>query len=253
MKKRFLPLIICALLTQFSNAQKLDYETKKWYVPNADKNYHTDNVPNAEEFSKPQTDEPVTLDMLNAPKGVYRTYEDFINKKAEPLIFLSTGHGHAGSKLLVKELTFEGSDKKDVKIKPEEIWGFVDVYGNLNRMAKYFSKYGTFYIPYTVEYVSDYIMYHPNNGYTIDLRPWQWCSKDLKSPIVEATYYFQHNKNKHIEVSNCQNECEKKAPKLYSAWTLKIEECELTCPGIKFVYCWSKKNEDCKYKQGAMQ
>ena len=131
--------VSCILLMQFASAQKMDYETKLWFLANSSKTYFQ-NIKNTEEFSKPQTNEPVTLEMLNAPKGIYRTYDDFLKKNVEAMLYTENNPcGHAGTKFFVVDLEFKDASKKLVKIKPETIWGFVDNIGRLYRIGKFFS------------------------------------------------------------------------------------------------------------------
>src|SRR4051812_11874762 len=102
--------------------------------------------------------ENITLDLLNCPPGIFRTYEDFITGKVEAADFHNSGVIVSGGNVATHDLVFKGPNGK-IKVKPESIWGFKHDNGTLYRMGKFASKKGTFTIPFSVDYVSDHIGY----------------------------------------------------------------------------------------------
>jgi hypothetical protein len=234
---------VMVFFSQMIFAQHLTYEQKKEYL--RQENIHFDDKTATGDVSKPQTHEQVTLAMLNCPVGLYRTYEDFVNQKPEALVYQNFSmkggsfKGYTGTDVVFKD----GAGKK-VTVSCDEFWGFKDKDGYLWRNGKFASSGGTFALPFSVEYVSDYIEYHPCPYSNCSYKPFEWCSGDLKSPLLHSDYYHKNNKTLHDKVSKYQTDCDAKAPRGINQWIAKCESCELLCPYLRFVFVHDPKKSD---------
>ncbi len=236
-------------------AQHLTYEQKKHFA-NQKQSFWEDKTKTGD-VSKPQTNEAVTLEMLNCPPGVYKTYEDFVNRKPEnltPTVFNCKGGGFKG--YIGGEMVFKDASGKKVTLSCDEFWGWKEKDGILWRNAVFTTAKGSFAVPFYVEYVSDYIEYHPTwmvSNY--EFRPFEWCSADLKSPLQVSEYYTRQNKTRYAKVSAYQNGCDAKAPRGINQWIAQCESCETQCPDIRFIYVRTKGGipEQGIYKKGGME
>ncbi len=252
MKNVLLLIFAISAALPISAQGKLSYEQKMAMMASG-ATFQATNQKSPGDLSIPQTNEPVTADMLNCPMGVYRSYEDFVNKKAEPLEFSALLIKGAGGLKDIIGARFKNSSNKEVTVDCGTMWGFKTKEGKLYRTGTFFYT-KELHILFEVEYVSDYVFYHPYHDDKILFKPFEWCSSDLKSPVLESKYYFsKYTSTRHDKVEQCQNACEKKAPRSTFRWYKEIANCELSCADIRFVYVAPTDTESGGYKAGGMQ
>lgn len=180
--------------------------------------------------------EKITLDMLNAPVGLYRTYEDFINKTPDQTYnSMSTGIVYAGGKMSQKELTFYGKGNKNLKLKPSEVWGWKEDNGEFFRFGPFNSKLGKLVIRFRVAYVSDFIMYHPEDVVGSSINPSNWYSNNFKSEIKPLPRGTSIEGTNFQKIKSFMDSCTATKPSAPTMVTDKLEhDCTIINPYYKF-------------------
>ena len=144
--------------------------------------------------SKPHTNtltatEPeITIDLLNRPVGLYRTYDDFLNGKAEDITFLYWKFTFANQRLL----SFKAHCKvngKEVDIPTNDFWGLRNQQGLYRCFATEKGKVGA--LPYVLKIVANghYVWDQPAT--TENMRPALLVTDEFNGAPKESD--FDHN------------------------------------------------------------
>lgn len=181
MKNVLLLLLAVAAALPISAQGKLSYEQKMAMMASG-ATFQATNQKSPGNLSIPQTNEPVTADMLNCPMGVYRSYEDFVNKKAEPLEFSALLIKGAGGLKDIIGARFKNSSNKEVTVDCGTMWGFKTKEGKLYRTGTFFYT-KELHILFEVEYVSDYVFYPPITMTKFFSNPSSGAQATLKAPF----------------------------------------------------------------------
>ena len=135
----------------------------------------------------------------------------------------------AKGKLEKYALNFTDEKGKTVVVDPATCLGFKDNVVTLCRMGAYSYFMEGEPISFDVDYVTtNYISYKATfMNRNADLRPRQWISDDLGSPVIdEITYYKSHDRN-------CQRSIRDKDVKV---WAEKVDACYSEIPEFVAVY-----------------
>lgn len=146
----------------------------------------------------------------------------------------------AKGKLEKYALNFTDEKGKTVVVDPATCLGFKDNVVTLCRMGAYSYFMEGEPISFDVDYVTtNYISYKATfMNRNADLRPRQWISDDLGSPVIdEITYFKSHDRNLLKKFEDAYGHCQRSIrDKDVKVWAEKVDACYSEIPEFVAVY-----------------